>query len=203
MSHNVSRTFNSFNELFRFFKTCPICASLINDFKCFISRASFTEFNEYLEIKDPDLDLIINLKNNNVDIVERTYKYNKIWDIGSNSSYILGYSNYAVNYIIVDDVLTSSYSIHCINECYNYVINLHISLNQRKLVNITIDSETVFIDDNNDVHEISNCYPEMKTYYKCISKQKNFDKIQIPLISNTLTNPLESYNRIKNMLIYI
>jgi len=112
------------------------------------------------------------------------------------------YKGYPINYTLFDGIFITGRKVACRCNCYEYSLQLHIDLKEHHLSKIILNSETVTIEDGEDVHEIRNIYTMDKTEYTRISKNKSFDTLKIPLVSENLFNPQETLIRLKKLLIF-
>lgn len=110
------------------------------------------------------------------------------------------------------------------NDCcqYYYVIRLHINLDNLTVAEVTLDSETISLEQESKVHEIKNSYVKETTEYSLINRSSktgdrmgsdgmyqfreitdHVDKlITLPLVPLDLSNPFDTLGRITNLIIF-
>jgi len=91
---------------------------------------------------------------------------------------------------------------------YGYLIQVHISLEQSKIIALVLNSESVSIEDGAKLYEIKNVFTtektEMSTFHTHLSHQRGaLDKVELPLVPLDLQNPLKTVERIKGLIVFL
>lgn len=99
---------------------------------------------------------------------------------------------------------------------YGYVLQMHVKLDEFKLIGIFLNSESLSIEEGDTLHEIKNVYATEKTEYDKFTKVDIDDgtvkmsgyrgrrnsTITFPLMPMDPENPQAILNRIKNLIIF-
>lgn len=82
---------------------------------------------------------------------------------------------------------------------FSYGITVKIDLNDMKISGIFLNSETIVVYDTKGSHEVRNVYwnDQSTTTYSCGDKKET-----IPLVPLNLSNPQETVDRIRKLLIF-
>ena len=124
------------------------------------------------------------------------------------------YSNYILYLDIITSQIKNEYKFSasynglyyqgltlCCNHCnkFHYVLKLIIDIDKKTVSEIVLNSESVFIRDENGVaNRIRNTYYDNTTTYEI-----NFRTIiNVPMISINFNNTTETFERLKNLIIF-
>lgn len=104
------------------------------------------------------------------------------------------------------------------NKCskYGYVLQLHVRLDEGRLIGIFLNSESVSIEEGDTLHEIKNIYATEKTEYDKFTRFELHNEtvdasgwsgrrngtISFPLMPLDVKNPEMLLNRIKNLIVF-
>jgi ribosomal protein S26 len=118
------------------------------------------------------------------------------------------------NFNVIGDMY-ARIALYCVKcNCYGYVIQVRMNVEDKKIVAILLNSETVVLNDKTKdiTHEIHNVYATEKTEYTTYKPalihghgygpQPFYDdkSIELPLIPLNLLNPEKTVERIRNLL---
>jgi len=201
------KEFNSIQEAFEYCKYCPVCkrfiankASKIDYCDCY-SEADFLLGNDSYKtiyFSNNSFNIAVDYKRNIIKNIE--FKNNNIIRnfYGGSSSPCYAYENNDYKYI--ENFLIFYNFIYCPYGCYDCTIEIYIDMKNPKFLNkINIQSERIFIVENNTKHYITNTYTNEETIYR-IKNVNNENILTIPLISKDLSNPQETLERIKKLM---
>lgn len=92
--------------------------------------------------------------------------------------------------------------------CYGYVVQVHVSLGQHKIVNLLLNSETIIIEDGAKSCEIKNIYTTEKTQLVVRHNHlsQHYDPIQridFPLIPLDIKEPSKTLARIRKLIVFL
>jgi len=212
----VIKIFYNLTEVYPYYTECPICnGKLINsivnkhpEYKSAYSRELF--YTHYIPtqitIKSGGTDEIIFDINSGKIIsmsISQSASYHPIYPIGSPGPVQVIRSPIKTDYDIRDGILVQGHRIDC-KQCmqYAYTLQLRFDLTDLVVESAILNSEFVSIEDGENVHEIRNVYTMNKTEYSHINRKKRHNTLQLPLVSDDLSNPQEVLNRIKKLIIF-
>jgi hypothetical protein len=198
--------FSSIQEAFKYCEYCPVCKRFI------INKASKISYHgdcyngaEFL--LGNSCYKTIYFSNNNLNVAV-DYKRNIIKSIELKNNHIMRdyyggtiCCNESREYKYIKNFLTFYNFIYCPQECYDCTMKIYIDIKNPKFLNkIELQSERVFIAENDVDHFITNTYTNKETIYKIIHNNNDENILTIPLISDNLSNPQETLERIKKLL---
>lgn len=199
------KRFYSFIAGLTHYTKCPLCSKgmEIND-RDLVERIeyptghSYQRFSFQLSRNNDDI-LVINPETEEVEI-----RYSKRSNFqttygGSISSYA-GQTYTPTTY---SGMFMHGLTINCSSCCqFSYTLQLHIDLNEGKLIGTYLNSETVSVEEGSNVHEIKNVYSMDKTEYTCFTANGSEKTSSIPLIPLNIDDPKETVTRIRKLLIF-
>lgn len=107
------------------------------------------------------------------------------------------------NYNLYHGDFNHALHVDCKHCCqYAFTLQLHMNLDDKRLIGIFLNSESVSIEDGSMVHEIKNVYATNVTEYACFPKDGSSRRSSLPLIPLDLENPKETVSRIRKLLIF-
>ena len=115
----------------------------------------------------------------------------------------------SLNDLSVGGVNIRRINISCDNcSKYAYLTQIHISLDNQKIVALVLNSESASIEEGAKLYEIKNIFTtektEMATFHTHLSRQRGaLDKVELPLVPLDLQNPLKTVERIKSLLVFL
>jgi len=188
--------FKTFLEAISYHTNCVICQEKLS-----INDRDLVDYDTKLSINDrvckPE-KISFYISQRNDDIVS----------LDTNTDEI---SFVAPEYSASHGVFIHGLTLHCEDCCqFAYNIQIHMDLGQKKLIEIFLNSESISVEDGRDLHEIKNIYAMKKTEYNYFPNElaepqqesKYKGRIIFPLIPLNLINPMETVNRIRNLIIY-
>lgn len=99
-------------------------------------------------------------------------------------------------------------TISC-NNChkYQYVIQVHVSLSERRLVDLVLNSETIIVENMAKEYRIRNVYTTDKTELEIRHTHLSHfhepeDEMEIPLIPLNIEDPMKTVERIKKLIVF-
>jgi len=214
----VIKVFESLIEAYPYYDKCPICKSAliysavdkdcwVNDYIYSLDHCTFNlprPLRVTLNNGDSD-NIVFDIKSEKIISMSITQsaRYQPVYSIGSpGPAYIIKAPN-NTNYDIRDGILMQGHRIDC-NSCYQYAYTLQLRFDLKNMIVETaiLNSEFVSIEEGDNVYEIRNVYTMNKTEYSHISNKKRHETLQLPLVSNNMSNPIEVLGRIKKLLIF-
>lgn len=212
------KVFERLIDAYPCYDKCPICnANLI--YSAVDSRVGVDDYLYSIDhctfnIQKP---LQVTLRNGNSDnivldiksekiismSITQSDEYQPIYSIGSPNPVYIAKPPSQINYDIRDGILMQGHRIDC-NSCYQYAYTLQLRLDLKNLIveTVILNSEFVSIEKGENVYEIRNVYTMNKTEYSHIENKKRHETLQLPLISNDMSNPNEVLGRIQKLLIF-
>jgi hypothetical protein len=132
-------------------------------------------------------------------------------DIITFNKYTEKVSHISPEYNTGHGVFIHGLTFHCDACCqFAYNIQIHIDTELLKLIGIYLNSESLSIEDGADLHEIKNIYSFNRTEYSYFrgilaadADVPDQNSINLPLVPLNLNNPIETVNRIRNLIIFI
>lgn len=176
------KQFNTILDAIHFNTHCPLCQGELRS-------DSFTNLNQKIALhpfSNKHNDTIhIDIITQDIEIVNDSG-----WFQNSNSSGTLG----------------QSFLIACYDCCmYAFRIQIWINLNTKSIIQITLNSEEVsWEDENNVLHEIISVYPTNKTKYSYYGSNTSKDDGQIilPFVPVDVSNPKDAVVRIQKLIVF-
>lgn len=212
------KVFEKLIDAYHYHEKCPICNTPLHHSTIDIGHWS----NDYLYsqnnyVCDKQVPFQVTLIHGNsgsfvLDIVSekiismsitQSTKYQPIYFIGSPNPVYYAIVNppSQTNYDIREGILMQGHRIDC-NSCYqySYTLQLRLDLNNMIVESAILNSEFVSIEEDENVYEIQNIYTMNRTEYSHIENTKRHKTLQLPLVSNDMSNPNEVLSRIKKLL---
>ena len=179
------KIFNSIKDAVSHQETCPICKSsmIIESSSC--PNEIIKHNNNYL--------FSISSKMSNVLVVDVKTEKVSLQNINDNKF---------KKHINFNGQFWSSLNISC-NECYKYsfIIQIKFDLNDIKIINISLQSESITFEENDLITELRNKYSPKETWI--ITYSGNSTKTtKLPLIDINLNNPQETLNRVNKLILF-
>ena len=105
-----------------------------------------------------------------------------------------------INY---NGILIKRIMIYC-NNCsqFSCVLKLHIDLTEKRIVAVAVNTETISVEENNEIHEVKNNYVSNNTEYIAHQKNGSSKKTILPLIPLDLKRPINILPRIKKLVTF-
>jgi hypothetical protein len=198
--------FYNLDEASHYRDTCPICKDRV--------RSEDMDFRyEYQQIVAKfnlgDTTLEVDYHSNAILNVTQHTSYDRIYTIGSNTySGMVPQSHRSLHKTGIDLI---SMRMACANKnCgrYRYLVQVHTSLEQNRLVALVLNSETLSIEDNAKLYTIKNIYTTDKTELEVRHTHVSHlhspqDKIEYPLIPLNIEEPLKTVERLKKLTVFL
>lgn len=93
--------------------------------------------------------------------------------------------------------------------CYAYILQVHMDMDEKRVVGVVLNSETLSFERGPLLHEIKNIYTTEKTEYTTFTNYESEDAkphdkqtTVLPLIPMDLENPDKTLNRIKTLVLF-
>jgi hypothetical protein len=201
------KQFYSFLNAIYYHEFCPLCKSKLeiddrglsnNDIdRC---NDSCLAFNLSNGLNSRDI-LFINPVTEKVEITIERYRFDEVVYGNFDGQIPSRYSSPTLN--DYSGKFLQGLTVDCKSCCqFSYTIQIHVDLDERRLIGTFLNSETISIEDEDMVHEIKNVYSIEQTHYSYFSKDGVDKKSTIPLIPLDLKNPKETISRIRKLLIF-
>lgn len=184
------KPFKSIAEALSYQKICPIC----EEYMTIDLLGALGRDDNIVWALSPN-ELCINVDTSEVKIIERAVTYPKVnWPHTTKPHVASG-----LEFVRLGMVCEDCYQ-------YEYVIQIVVDLDKKKIINMYLNSETITIeDDTQTIHEIANSYAFEETEYGSFPRSKGrgaiypkCDKcIKLPLIPLDIHDPLKAVARIK------
>lgn len=90
-------------------------------------------------------------------------------------------------------------------EHYRYVVQVHVSLDERRVVALLLNSESVTVKDGVNLTTIKNVYTTGKTEYivRVPNPTRPLKKAEFPLIPLNMQEPVKTLERIKKLIVFL
>ncbi len=197
------KQFKNLPEVLAYQSTCPFCSKRMMPGL----DMTYDENSVKAYLKFGDSQVTVDCNNNNilecreVSGINTLYTFQKTPTFQYIGSTMMGLSKSGVD---MRRLLVSC------EECskYSYLVQVHLSLEQRKIVGLYLNSETASIEDGARLYEIKNIYAtektEMSTFHTHLSNQHGaLDKVEFPLVPLDLQNPMKTVERIKKLIVFL
>ena len=96
------------------------------------------------------------------------------------------------------------------NNChgYSYVLQVHVALDQGRIVKLVLNSESMSVEDMAKRYTIKNIYTtnktEMEIRHTHVSQvHEPQDKIEIPLVPLNVEDPMKTVERVKKLVVFL
>lgn len=198
--------FHSVLEALSYHKFCPCCKNSmeVNDRDLVTEYSNRGNSRLAFELSSSSDDVMfIDPVSEEIEIVVNRY-------IDNSNRYVMGNYSGTVNqsnhpYIhVANGFHFSGLTVACNSCCrFDYRIQIRIDLQNKKVAGVVLNSETIsWEDEDKMLHEIKNIYPVNKTYYSYFVQGAVDKKIDLPLVPLNLSNPKETVDRIKTLIVF-
>lgn len=184
------KQFKNLDEAFHYHSTCPVCSGTMK-----------TNYSQLLT-SDGKTTIVFQLKD---DSIEADYYGDDIkWysERSTNSQYVLDFFGIS----IVCDGCSK----------YSYTLRVCADRPKEKITSIHLNSESLSVEKNDELHEIKNIYSIKRTEYVKFTKVEEHTEvlsmsgwlsrrngsISLPLIPLDLSNPEKTIDRIKGLIVF-
>ncbi|HEY5267592.1 MAG TPA: hypothetical protein VII94_00455 [Candidatus Saccharimonadales bacterium] len=168
----------------------------------------------FIKFSYGESSIIVDYETGEVLSVRETHSMTDIY----NSNYYGSYTGKSYGYGQgLSDYNLFAINIHCSNcQAYRYVVQVHISLIEKQIVNIYLNSESLSFKDEKGTYFIRNVYSSEKTEYSFNSNEHSdtglkeieaylgyHSKIlELPLIPINFEEPNKTLGRVKNLVLF-
>lgn len=132
----------------------------------------------------------------------------KVYGIGSQSPLIYAGTSRRLHSLSQSGTDLFPVTISC-NNCHNYqyIVQVHVSLSERRLTGLVLNSETIVIQDMAKQYRIRNLYTTEKTELEFRHTHLSHfhepeDEMEIPLIPLNIEDPMRTVERIKKLIVF-
>lgn len=174
------------------YRNCPLCQSRMT-----MHRGSSNDQVEYnyesVVIKNNDVTITIDIQTGLIDIEMSVEEDFNILNIKYPKRYVL------------DGLMMLGLVLECGNiKCtkYSYTIRLDLDIPERRFKMAMLNAEWVCIEDGPDVFEIRNSYGHGITKYSHHLSNGSTKSIEMPLVTINSSNPKETVDRLKKLIIF-
>lgn len=195
---------------------CPMCQAkmIINENTASIeTKWEWSETEKQTTINwlatqhNTDIELSIQLESNSILSYKFTNNITPIYSMGATMQYYYPSNSYPNNSAFINGIYVRL-NFDC-ERCaqYQYLLQIFVNLSN-KTIHTKLNSETLYIGDNNKLHKINNLYAQAITNYSfyspSIKDYKDLDKdfYQLPLVPFDVQNPHKTLERIKSLILY-
>lgn len=198
--------FYNLDEAFQYQRHCPLCKENIYPVDVNLkyeydgTKADFTVGDSTFQVA---------CHSNQLTYHSRRSQHDQMVTFGASQSYI--------------GMTRSSYGLHnggtdifkmemcCHNkacEHYRYVVQVHLSLDEKRITDLVLNSEAIAIEDGAKLCTIKNVYTTEKTEliirHQHVSQyHEPLEKIEFPLIPLNLQNPRKTLERIRKLVVFL
>jgi hypothetical protein len=189
------KRFKNLIEVLAYHSICPLCSAKMSVDRNF----NYDENANKAYLKFGATHLTVDCFNNNI------IKCDQVMFSGSP----IMYSNSSFSDLSGKGVDLRGLKVSC-DFClkYSYLVQVHISLEHNKIVDLVLNSESISIEENTKLYEVKNIYTtektEMAIFHTHLSNKRGaLDKVELPLVPLDFENPMKTVERIKSLLVFL
>lgn len=189
--------FDSILGILNEYKDCPLCKSKMTMHRG-SSVSSISYNDQMLTIKDNDYTIKIDVYSSSIEI-EQTFQLNDYNYAGYKYSQPKAHQLPANGILMVGIVLECG-NVWCTK--YSYTLCLDLDLTVCRFKRASLNAEWVCVEDGPDVFEIRNTHSMGITKYSHHFADGSTKSIEVPLIPINSSNPKETLERLKKLIIF-
>ena len=198
--------FYNLDEAGHYRTNCPLCKDRVRS-EDMSFRYDYQQIIAKFELGDVTLE--VDYHSNLICNVSQRSSYDKIYTIGSGTYSGMTPSSHRSLHTTGTDLISARYA--CVNkECgrYRYLVQVHCSVEQGRLVGLVLNSETMVIEDMAKLYTVRNIYTTDKTEMEVRHAHVSHlhgpqDKIEYPLIPLNIEEPLKTVERLKKLTVFL
>lgn len=196
--------FYNLNEAFRYRSSCPLCQENVYPIEANLKydhdgiKADFSVGNSTFQV---------NCDSNELTYHSRRSSHDQMVTFGASQSYIgMTHSSYGLHTGGTDIFKMEM----CCHKCehYRYVVQVYLSLDERRITDLVLNSEAVILEDGAKLCTIKNVYTTEKTelvirHQHLSQHHEPLEKIEFPLIPLNLQEPRKTLDRIRKLVVFL
>lgn len=198
------KQFKNLVEALKYHTSCPFCSGkMVTDMDMVLdenSMKAYLKFGASKVVVDCATNDIIQHEESSIhDVNYKTYS----------GAPIRQYMGPIGNNLLPNGLNYRRVNVSC-DDClrYSYLVQILVSLSDKKIIGLFLNSETVSVEDSAKLYEVKTIYAtektEMSTFHTHVSKQRGaLDKVDIPLVPMDLQNPMKTVERIKKLIVFL
>jgi hypothetical protein len=196
--------FYNLDEAFSYRRSCPLCREPVFPIDVNMkydydgTKADFTVGESTFQVSCSSNELTYHTRRN---------QHDQMVTFGASQSYIgMTRSSYGLHNGGTDIFKMEMRCHKC--ERYRYVVQVHLSLDEKRITDLVLNSEAVIIEDGAKLCTIKNVYTTEKTElivrHQHVSQyHEPLEKIEFPLVPINLEDPRKTLERIRKLVVFL